>query len=165
MCRLSLSLCIMIAAGFSLTTVYQVELSGNDHVIAQGVAQEFIAVADSIGPTVNFFCGRKITRGKYKIRIVDSLGAQLPGDPTTFSDSAGLFEYCNVSATFDQKVKVLKGVKYRLVVRHNQDSTVDFYYHDSLTSGVNAYPWGKLWVGGTSYQSRDLAARVEGVIS
>jgi hypothetical protein len=150
-----IALILMVGCLFGSATVYDVELSYNDNDSSSAPQrQTFIATVDSISE-VAFFCGKKILPGNYVFRIMDSLGGVLPGDPTAYSDSAGLFDYEFVYATFDSKVYVKKGVKYRLLVTHSEPQcTTNFYYNSS-----NPYEDGEL----IGYSGCDLAARVLGV--
>jgi|GEM_PF-1587037 len=152
--RITIATAIIVATVFAAATVYDVELSFNDNFNATQVRQTFIATADSISEA-SFFCGRKIVPGRYEFQIRDSLGYELPGNPPpAYSDSAGLFDYKLVSATFSTKVYLRKGFKYSLVVSHSQDSLVNFYYNR-----CDFYPDGEL----IGHPGCDLAARIYGV--
>jgi len=107
-----MAITIFAAYLFGAATVYDVELSYNDNFTASQAIQSFIATADSISE-VAFFCGRKINNGVYKFRLFDSTGVH-PISAEISSDSAGLYAYKWVSATFNPKVPVRKGFKYQL---------------------------------------------------
>ncbi len=143
---------VIITVGvYGAATVYDVELSYTDNFLAQYAIQTFLATADSISE-VAFFCGRKINLGHYICQVRDSAGIAILGQAS--SDSAGLYDYELVSATFNPRVPVRKGFKYRVHIKHNQDSLVNFYYNRS-----NPYPDGKL----IGHPGCDLAARIYGV--
>ncbi len=127
--KFMISITIIVCGAFAAATVYDVEPSYNDNFLSSSEQhQSFIATADSISE-VAFFCGKKIVTGKYQFWMADSNGTQI--SLTVESDSAGLFQHKLVFATFNPKVYVRKGSKYRLVVAHNQDSLVNFYYNRS----------------------------------
>ena len=146
-----ITIMIMVGGLFAAATVYDVELSYNDNFTAGLARQTFLATADSVSD-VSFFCGRKIATGRYRFRLADSTGL-IPITDWILSDSAGLFDYELVSATFGTKVYLRKGFKYSLVVSHSQDSLVNFYYNSD-----NPYPDGEL-IGHAGW---DLAARIKG---
>jgi hypothetical protein len=125
--RLIITTITIVVAAFAAATVYDVEPSYNDNDSALAVSQSFIATADSISE-VAFFCGRKIISGKYQFQLEDA--DENPISPWINSDSAGLYDYELVFATFNPKVHVRKGFKYRLVVTHSEPQcTTNFYYN------------------------------------
>lgn len=148
-----ISMTIIVCGAFAAATVYDIELSYNDNFLARETSQSFLATADSISE-VSFFCGRKIIPGNYKFRLTDSSGL-VPITDWILSDSAGLYDYELVSASFNPKIYLRKGFKYRLLVSHNRDSLVNFYYNRD-----NPYPEGQLIGQPSNY---DLAARIMGV--
>jgi len=149
--KLAIVVLLMTVVAFAATTVYDVELSCNDNFVASEVWQTFIATADTISEAA-FFCGRKIVPGNYVFLLEEPDGTQI-GE--AYSDSAGLFECELVLASFSPEINVRRGFAYRLHVKHNQDSLVNFYYNST-----DPYPGGQL-VG--QPDSHDLAARIKGV--
>jgi hypothetical protein len=148
-----IALILMVGCLFGSATVYDVELSYNDNDSSSAPQrQTFIATVDSISEAA-FFCGRKILTGQYRFRLEDSNGVPVT-EEWAYSDSAGLYDYELVFATFDPKVYVKKGAKYRLVIAHTDTFKVNFYYNSS-----DPYEDGEL----IGYSGCDLAARVLGV--
>jgi hypothetical protein len=153
--NITIIIVIMVAQAFAVATLYDVELSYNDNFTAREASQSFLAIADSIS-VVSFFCGSKVIPGQYVFSIKDSLGGDLPGNPTAFSDSAGLFQHELVFATFNPNVYVRKGFKYRLHIRH---SLPDQYHTNFYYNRDNSYPDGEL-IGHAGW---DLATRIKDV--
>jgi hypothetical protein len=142
--------------------VYDVELSQNHNGTAgppNWVGQTFIATCDSI-QWAAFFVGKTSDPGQgdehYVLRIYDSTGSQ-PQGVEGYSPVDQCSTYRFLRADFNPAVKVFKGVKYMLKIRHSDTSSVNYYYNDN-----NPYSYGELIAGGQKSPGCDLATRVEG---